>query len=526
MNKHISKLLIIILIAVLFVPLFSNSRAEASNIIYESSDWESSYRETINGYNWVRYIKIIHRNSEDGKNYIALQPRIVAGATIWQANNINKESYEENTYYHKIERDNKNIYLNDELIYTLTDNKSNLTLGLGDGNGMYDLYKFTVSTTNLQQPDIISRPILEYPYYIMYCNEDYSWVRMQSYKEIPVFTIGEYRDTNKNEYDIKWVGRGPMIEYNWQIPPGGGAGIEEWVKSGGVNDGEIFTDDGAERKIILETNHAINIDTEHIPPVGQGREISEQDPFFKLISHQDPIETVYDKVRIQVQLGDNLVSAKGMPKELAEIYVNGAEYQIISREWKGYKIDSVGMLLSQYFYNEIITIDLYVPFTIGQYKSINITAVIPEEKQYLLNIRERKEYNLSFQIFRYEFIDEDGDGIDDNTGETGNWHYDNDVPGYSDGQNPPDPGNYDPGILGQIRYLIDTIGYWIMTPFRLLSEGLTYVLEQVNSVLGWASNFSIMIGSLFSFLPTQIVSLISLSFVAIIVITLIKAVRG
>lgn len=136
-------------------------------------------------------------------------------------------------------------------------------------------------------------------------------------------------------------------------------------------------------------------------------------------------------------------------------------------------------------------------------------------------------YQASVRTTRLEgFVDIDNDGLDDRTERPDSnteqpWDSTNYNPG---GQ--PTSGDYGVDLLGRVQYGFDTIFYWLTTPFRLVADGFTSIIKTIEESFGWATNFSVMITGLFGFLPGPVVSLLGLAFVTIIIVAVIKVVRG
>ena len=122
-------------------------------------------------------------------------------------------------------------------------------------------------------------------------------------------------------------------------------------------------------------------------------------------------------------------------------------------------------------------------------------------------------------------VDADGDGIDDRTGLPVN--YQPDVGAEIGGEAKPDRSNYDDGILGTISYYFDTFIYYIKLPFVYIADLFKTILSWIDETVGsWIDNFSNIIDKLFRFLPREVVVLLGLGFATLMIITIIRAIRG
>jgi hypothetical protein len=123
------------------------------------------------------------------------------------------------------------------------------------------------------------------------------------------------------------------------------------------------------------------------------------------------------------------------------------------------------------------------------------------------------------------FIDVDNDGLDDRTkrpdSNTENpWDYDDYNPNQA-----PQRNEYGDDIIGTVQYGFDTLFYWLLSPFRLIGDGLNAIIEVVGSTFNWATNFSTLMANLFSFLPSEVTGMLTLAFVSMIIVTVIKVVH-
>ena len=161
-----------------------------------------------------------------------------------------------------------------------------------------------------------------------------------------------------------------------------------------------------------------------------------------------------------------------------------------------------------------------VKMSIGQEYGQNIVRAF-------IGSQEAPLYQASVRTTRLEgFVDVNNDGLDDRIQrEDANIEQPWDSSTYNPGGQP-SSSEYGDDLLGRVQYGFDTLFYWLTSPFRLVADGFDAIITTMEESFGWATDFSIMITGLFSFLPGPVVSLLGLAFVTIIVVAVIKVVRG
>lgn len=158
----------------------------------------------------------------------------------------------------------------------------------------------------------------------------------------------------------------------------------------------------------------------------------------------------------------------------------------------------------------LITADLYI-WDINQYGY---------EEYYLV----KDAHTWTKYTIYNGIVDADGDGIDDRTGLPVNHPS---VGGSVGGEAKPDRSDYEDGILGTISYYFDTFLYYIKLPFIYIADLFKTILNWIDETIsGWIDSFSSIIDKLFSFLPTEVVVLLGLGFTTLMIITIIRAIRG
>ena len=98
------------------------------------------------------------------------------------------------------------------------------------------------------------------------------------------------------------------------------------------------------------------------------------------------------------------------------------------------------------------------------------------------------------------------------------------IPDY--GSLAPDRSDYPDGIFGSLEYGFDTLVYYIKYPFVKVGESIAKLITIIQDQFSWVANFSRFIGSLFSFLPEEIRTLMTVVLMSTLIIALVKVVRG
>lgn len=123
-------------------------------------------------------------------------------------------------------------------------------------------------------------------------------------------------------------------------------------------------------------------------------------------------------------------------------------------------------------------------------------------------------------------VDVDGDGIDDRTGLPVNQPSAGGGLG-SDVGSKPNKDDYDDGILGTISYYFDTFIWYIKQPFVFIADLISSILDWISTTIdGWIDSFTSIFTKLFSFLPAEVILMLALGFASLMIITIIRAIRG
>lgn len=121
-------------------------------------------------------------------------------------------------------------------------------------------------------------------------------------------------------------------------------------------------------------------------------------------------------------------------------------------------------------------------------------------------------------------VDADGDGFDDRTGlpiDKG------EKPGESIKDDKPNRDDYEDDILGTISYYFDTFIWYIKQPFVFIADLIGNIINWISTTIdGWIDGFSSIFTTLFSFLPAEVILMLALGFGTMMIITIIRAIRG
>ena len=121
-------------------------------------------------------------------------------------------------------------------------------------------------------------------------------------------------------------------------------------------------------------------------------------------------------------------------------------------------------------------------------------------------------------------VDEDGDGIDDRTGLP---IYDlSPSPIEEDGLEKPDINDYDSTILGRLSYYWDSLVYYVKLPFYYIRVGIEGIIEWISKIGTFVDSFTSIFERLFSFLPAEVTAMLALGFSTLMIITIVRAIRG
>lgn len=164
-----------------------------------------------------------------------------------------------------------------------------------------------------------------------------------------------------------------------------------------------------------------------------------------------------------------------------------------------------------------------------EYKSSFIDSCVSEYFSFKGYKFSSSVYSCSQNIVQQAVVDNNNDGVDDNTGLHIGSKYDNNGNHTVTGQtvdDEPNRSDYDDGILGLVEYIGDLIVYWIKAPFISIANGFTILINSANSCFEWFGNFGDFFNNFFSFLPSPIqtcaIAIISATTVSIILAMFFK----
>lgn len=145
----------------------------------------------------------------------------------------------------------------------------------------------------------------------------------------------------------------------------------------------------------------------------------------------------------------------------------------------------------------------------------------PFDENYSIIIPDARTWT-KYHIF-YGIVDSDGDGLDDRTGQPVN----EPKPGETIKNDKPNKDDYDDGILGTISYYFDTFIWYIKQPFVFIADLIGSILDWISTTIdGWIDGFTSIFTTLFSFLPAEVILMLALGFATMMIITIIRAIRG
>lgn len=124
------------------------------------------------------------------------------------------------------------------------------------------------------------------------------------------------------------------------------------------------------------------------------------------------------------------------------------------------------------------------------------------------------------------FKDENYDGKDDNTGEK----YEDIIYWNNKSDNLDNKektrSEYPEGILGDVQYYFEKLINIILAPFKLVLDGIKFIINQINTLLGSILGFNNIINEIFSVFPAELKSMIYLGISSLIIISIIKFMRS
>jgi len=121
-------------------------------------------------------------------------------------------------------------------------------------------------------------------------------------------------------------------------------------------------------------------------------------------------------------------------------------------------------------------------------------------------------------------VDADGDGFDDRTGYP-----------IDDGRKPvdtikddkPNKEDYEDNILGTISFYFDSFIWYIKQPFVFIADLIGNIIDWISTTIdSWIDSFTSIFTRLFSFLPAEVILMLALGFATMMIITIIRAIRG
>lgn len=102
--------------------------------------------------------------------------------------------------------------------------------------------------------------------------------------------------------------------------------------------------------------------------------------------------------------------------------------------------------------------------------------------------------------------------------------------GYDGGQidntGAPKREDYSDDIWGAVSWGFDSIIYYITFPFKLIGDGIAYVIDLFGTAFGWVGQISSLIASWFSFIPVPLMALIYGTITCTFIAFIIKLFRG
>lgn len=157
----------------------------------------------------------------------------------------------------------------------------------------------------------------------------------------------------------------------------------------------------------------------------------------------------------------------------------------------------------------IITADLYI------YDSYN------SHHNYSVNL---PEYHTWTRYLTYlGTVDADGDGYDDRTGHPVNQS----KPVDDRKADKPNRDDYPDTILGSLEFYWDSMIYYVKMPFIFIGDAFKSIIDWINTtIFGFIDSFIAIFERLFSFLPYEVVGLLGIGFMVLMIITVVKAIRG
>lgn len=120
-------------------------------------------------------------------------------------------------------------------------------------------------------------------------------------------------------------------------------------------------------------------------------------------------------------------------------------------------------------------------------------------------------------------VDADGDGLDDRTG----LPVGQQKPIETEKSDKPNRDDYEDNLLGTISYYFDSFIWYIKQPFVFIADLISNIIDWISITIdGWIDGFTSIFTTLFSFLPAEVILMLALGFATMMIITIIRAIRG
>lgn len=120
-------------------------------------------------------------------------------------------------------------------------------------------------------------------------------------------------------------------------------------------------------------------------------------------------------------------------------------------------------------------------------------------------------------------VDADGDGFDDRTGQP----IDKGKPSDTEKSDKPNKDDYEDNLIGTISFYFDSFIWYIKQPFVFIGDLIGNILDWISTTIdSWIDSFTSIFTRLFSFLPAEVILMLALGFATLMIITIIRAIRG
>lgn len=120
-------------------------------------------------------------------------------------------------------------------------------------------------------------------------------------------------------------------------------------------------------------------------------------------------------------------------------------------------------------------------------------------------------------------VDADGDGFDDRTG----LPVGQQKPIETEKSDKPNRDDYEDNLIGTISFYFDSFIWYIKQPFVFIGDLIGNILDWISTTIdSWIDGFTSIFTRLFSFLPAEVILMLALGFATMMIITIIRAIRG